>query len=498
MCNKKNEHIIALPKKFLVSIIFFLISFAAVVSASVQNVDTIVSSKHYTVDRYTLTNGAALDQITINGPPKPPPGFDVQRQAVSLPQPNIAQGVNFLTVPAFDWVFGCSAVSGAMIAGYYDRTGWPNIYTGPTNGGIMPLNNSSWPTWTDGSDTYPSCPLIASMSGVDGAVGGSIDDYWTQYGSCTNDPYITGSWTQHNWGTSIGDYMKTSQTAFENCDGSTQFWNYSSSATPLTCSDMESHQLSNLDGTYGRKLFYEARGYTVTDCYNQSTDNTIAGGFSFAQFMAEINAGRPVLLNLAGHSVVGVGYDSASNLVYIHDTWDYNNHTMTWGGSYGGMSLISVSIVNLQANDAADTAKLYSTFDGRGTFQWNGTAWKKIRNTAPTCMATSGTDLYAGFAGSGLFKWNGTSWSKLSKNNPVNMVVSGTNLYVGFSELVGLFRWNGTSWKKLRNKDPVGMVVSGSDLYASFTELGLLKWNGTSWEKVSKLIPVDMIVPGNN
>jgi hypothetical protein len=106
--------------------------------------------------------------------------------------------------------------------------------------------------------------------------------------------------------------------------------------------------LSVLDGTYGRKRFYEARGYTVTDCYNQKTDNIIAGGFSFAQFKAEIDAGRPVMLNLAGHTIVGVGYDDATKLVYLHDTWDYDNHTMIWGSSYSSMLLQSVSIVNLQ------------------------------------------------------------------------------------------------------------------------------------------------------
>ena len=104
------------------------------------------------------------------------------------------------------------------------------------------------------------------------------------------------------------------------------------------------------DGTYGRKLFYEARGYTVTDCYSQPTDNNYAGGFSFAQYKAEIDAGRPVMLNLEGHTIVGVGYNDSGNTVYIHDTWDYNNHTMTWGSSYSGMLLLSVSIVNLQAS----------------------------------------------------------------------------------------------------------------------------------------------------
>ena len=99
---------------------------------------------------------------------------------------------------------------------------------------------------------------------------------------------------------------------------------------------MVTYGIADVDGTYGRKLFYEARGYTVTDCYSQKTDNTIPGGFSFNQFKAEIDAGRPVMLNLAGHTVVGVGYDDTINLVYIHDTWDYSNHTMTWGGSYSG------------------------------------------------------------------------------------------------------------------------------------------------------------------
>ena len=106
------------------------------------------------------------------------------------------------------------------------------------------------------------------------------------------------------------------------------------------------------DGTQGRKQFYEARGYTVTTCYNQPTDNKYAGGFSYAQFRAEIDAGRPVMLNLNGHTIVGVGYNDPST-VYIHDTWhqDGTNQSMTWGGSFGGMDLLSVSIVNLAPNN---------------------------------------------------------------------------------------------------------------------------------------------------
>lgn len=311
-------------------------------------------NQYFSTQTFTYSDGTTLERAVINGPPKPPPGYELERAAVSLPEPDQAAFGKVLTVPAYDWVFGCSSVSGAMIAGYYDRNGCPNMYTGPTGGGVMPMDNSSWPTWSDGYKTYPNLPLAASRNGVDGrTTRGSIDDYWVKYDSAANDPYITNGWTQHAWGTAIGDYMKTSQSAYYNSDGSTTFYNWVSSASQLTCSQMETLEaggkyLSTLDGTYGRKLFYEARGYTVTDCYNQKTDNTVGGGFSFAQYRAEIDAGRPVMINVTGHTMVGVGYSDTGNTVYLHDTWDYSTHSMTWGGSYSGMALQSVSIVNIQ------------------------------------------------------------------------------------------------------------------------------------------------------
>jgi hypothetical protein len=306
-----------------------------------------IINPYYAIEYLTTADGIPLSREIINGPSKPIPEYQAEREASMTtiePEGTIA---NF---PSFDWVFGCSAVSGAMIAAYYDRGLYPNLYTGPTNGGFMPITDTSWSTWSDGYDTYPNNPLIASHNGVDGRTSkGSIDDYWIQYGSSTQDPYITGGWTQHGWGTAIGDYMKTSQSAYGNTDGSTTFYNWTSSPNKLTCADMATNNISQYDGTYGRKLFYEARGYTVTDCYNQKTDNN-GGGFTLNNFKAEIDAGHPVLLNLAGHSIVGYGYNGST--IYIRDTWDSDpahSYTMTWGGSYSGMSLQSVSVVHLSS-----------------------------------------------------------------------------------------------------------------------------------------------------
>ena len=311
---------------------------------SVENINP-----HFTIKHIMLPNGTKLIQDVIKGPPKNPKGLaDEQASVVQI---NMATAAAVLTeVPAFRWVLGCSAVSGAMIAGYYDRMGYPNMYTGPTNGGMIPLKEDlSWGYWSFpvGSNSYPNNPLIASNLGLDGrTILGTIDDYWIQYTSSAPDPYITGGWTQHTWGDAIGDYMKTSQSYYGNTDGSTYFYWYGNS-TKLTCSAMQSGGYSQRDGTFGRKLFYEARGYTVSDCYYQPTDNVYAGGFSLANFKAEIDAGRPVFLSLTGHSIVGVGYDPASTTIYIHDTWDNSTHEMLWGGIYGTMTMRGASIVNL-------------------------------------------------------------------------------------------------------------------------------------------------------
>ena len=92
----------------------------------------------------------------------------------------------------------------------------------------MPLTDTYWSNWSDDyGGYYPNNPLIASHKGVDGRSIedlGSIDDYWV--GTNANDPYITGSWTQHTWNTAIGDYMKTSQSAYGNSDGETMFYNW--------------------------------------------------------------------------------------------------------------------------------------------------------------------------------------------------------------------------------------------------------------------------------
>jgi len=323
---------------------------------------------YFQVKSVVLDNGTIIEKAIINGPSEAPLGYE--RAVVELPTDSDGsiqktQQLTALTVPAFSWSFGCSATSAAMIAGYYDRNGYSNMYAGPTNGGVMPLDNSSWPDWVDSAGApRHQCPLSATHKGLDGrTTRGHVDDYWISYGSTATDPWVAYG-SEHTYGDCTGDYMKTNQSehGYNNSDGATSFYYYPTGEV-LTCDAIESFAILN-DGTAGFRDFFESRGYTVTDCYMQVTSNQASSGFTFAQYKAEIDAGHPVMIHVQGHTMVGVGYYNTDNTVILHDTWDYSNHTMSWGGSYSGMVMWGVSIVHLEAPSTSSTKY---DFDGNGT-----------------------------------------------------------------------------------------------------------------------------------
>jgi hypothetical protein len=302
-------------------------------------------------------NGISLEKLTISSPPTPPDGLvRTTVQAKDLESTSATATSKILTTPAFKWSFGCAATAAAMIAGYYDRNGYPNIYTGPTNGGLMPLDNSSWPNWTDSSGrSLPQCPLSATHKDLDGRnTLGHVDDYWVEYNDNGQDPYQSAGRTQHSYGDCTGDFMKTNQAvnyyeddSYGNPDGATTFYAYSSSPDPLTASEMEEYGVDVEDGAYGFKKFFESKGYEVTTLYTQRIDADVDGGFSFTQYKAEIDAGYPVLIHVEGHMMTGVGYNTDNNTVYLYDTWDYDLHSMTWGGSYSDMDQYGVTVIHL-------------------------------------------------------------------------------------------------------------------------------------------------------
>jgi hypothetical protein len=244
-----------------------------------------------------------------------------------------------------------------MLAGYYDRNGYPNVYTGPTAGGVAPMDNSIYGTVTINGKAWSQTPLSATRNGLDGrTTRGHVDDYWVDYGNTDGDPWY-GHWIEHTYGSCTGDYMKTNQWYHDqvNSDGATSIYTYTSSGAPLRAADMEDYGIAIYDGAYGMKLFFQSRGYIVDTLYNQRVDTNMAGGFTFAQYKAEIDANRPVVIHVEGHSMLGVGYSTTGSTIYLHDTWDYQTHTMTWGGSYSGMAHYAVSVINISGGSTPTT-----------------------------------------------------------------------------------------------------------------------------------------------
>jgi hypothetical protein len=244
-----------------------------------------------------------------------------------------------------------------------------------------------------------------------------VDDYWINYLNPSPDPYVN-HWTEHT-ADSTADFMGTSQSSFGLPDGATAFYYYPS-GDPL----YDYAASGTPDGCHGMRLFAQSRGYTVTANFYQlikgrGTDPN--KGFTFADFMAEIDAGRPVLIQVTGHTMLGYGYDTTGNTIHIHDTWNYSNHTMTWGGTYSstGMRHDAVTVLRLSGSPSpppptSATIAVTSPNGGQiwraGTYQtitWTYTgspgAYVKVELLKGGVLIASSRPIGSG--GSGSYRW---------------------------------------------------------------------------------------------
>ena len=349
-------------------------------SESITDASGYVIENMYRTRTFIDNVGHQIDEIVVPG--RPPA---IKAKSVKVPKSNPSSGISVLSnVPAFDWAYGCSATSAAMLFGYYDNNGFPNMYTGSANGGVCPMDNSIWGITTYPSGTVSECPLSASHQGVDGrTTRGHVDDYWIDYGNADPDPYIANGWDEHAQGECTGDFMGTNQSKYENSDGSTTFYFYPS-GDPLY--DYTVCEPDHRDGCHGLRLFAESRGYTVISNYNQYIKGQGSNpnkGFTFDDFKNEIDAGRPVLVHVTDHTMLGYGYSETGQIIYIHDTWDYLDHQMVWGGVYEGLQHYGVTVVHLLSPLTITTQSIpngtvgipYSytlqATGGTGTYSWS-------------------------------------------------------------------------------------------------------------------------------
>ncbi len=237
------------------------------------------------------------------------------------------EGVTLNNAPDYDWWHGCSPTSAGMMMGYYDINGYGSLYYN----NLVPGGQAELSTY-GGSGPYIANNAIASSghisdfySGVYGASGDDVDPPFHPFDS-------------------LADFMGTSQDLIgnpcgPNTNGSTGFWNYLDGSR-LYASNIFGYgpDVYNTSGMFGMWEYINYTGYGSgspdSNFFNQYVDTYNPNGFTFAEYMAEIDAGRVVMIHVEDHSMFGYGYNEDTEEIILHDTWNEGEHSMTWGGTY--------------------------------------------------------------------------------------------------------------------------------------------------------------------
>ncbi len=267
----------------------------------------------------------------------------------------ITQGGILPDTTDYVWWYGCSATAAGMLIGHYDRNG----YNGFAYDNLVPGGLAEQFTYVSGGAPYSpptdwdatgdnAVPLanlaIASQDHVEAFYSGG---YGAKGDDLPRDPDTFNC---------LADFMGTSQARLfdttdptsivENSNGATSFAFYTN-GHKMHWWDVMYRRLSDYDGMFGIGEYINDTGHTFSNLYNQAIDTYVDSvyppeyfpnyeGFTFDDFKAEIDDGRPVILHVTGHSMYAYGYDdtNGSQTVYVHDTWRLGEHTMEWGGTY--------------------------------------------------------------------------------------------------------------------------------------------------------------------
>lgn len=309
-------------------------------------------------------------------------------------------------VPDYRWYAGCFGTACGNLMGFWDRHGFPDFYTGPTAGGLAPLD--------DFAANVGIRSLWASKAGFDGRPPnqpGHIDDYWSDYDnditfsyeSTAADPYRTLGRPEHE-PDCLGDFIGLSQKKWVNmngeCDGNIDAYSFvywdSSGDRRLNYAPGPEAGLPATDIPSGLRAWTKYRG---DDCevFSQLTDfNPLVApgkGFGFEDLKAEIDAGYPVLIflqdydeyfrPLAGmpkanprlHGMLAYGYlvdNSGNQRARCRTSWaSGNNRFYLWSSDVWEVSLPVRGVIGYRPFPKIQSVS-YS--QGHLTLRWDGPA----------------------------------------------------------------------------------------------------------------------------
>ena len=244
-------------------------------------------------------------------------------------------------MPQAEYMYGCSATAIGMLLGYYDLYGYTcssehydfsNLIEG-----TISLNSRG----SDGGSIYdmndPSvlAQFIASPEYVSRFYE-QTPEHELPYTYVNSDPEQGLNIAVWNC---LADYLGTGQYWRGNGDLSTPMY-YASldymESYDFTFEVGGSYTIPALyhEFKYGLSLYVASRGFQLDAAETRTVE---IASFSFEEFMAEIDAGRPVLLSMqspgGGHMVIAYGYNASTQEVIFDDTYRANCR-MTWTGTF--------------------------------------------------------------------------------------------------------------------------------------------------------------------
>ena len=234
------------------------------------------------------------------------------------------------TVPTADYGPGCVASGIGMLLGYYDKYGYCGL---------------------DVSDLIPGEIELESRNSADALLNAFIatPGYTSRFIGQSESAERLYTLTEQNelntaaWD-SLADWLGTGQKWRGNEDYATAYY-YGSLDDVAQSQDTYSVSGTALpvkfaDFKYGLSLFVESVNYKLNGELTRTVkaDTVANGAFSFADYAAEIDAGRGVLISLAspgnlGHMVIGYGYNEATGEIIFDDTTEAGRR-MAWNGTY--------------------------------------------------------------------------------------------------------------------------------------------------------------------
>ena len=285
--------------------------------------------------------------------------------------------VLYSPVPEAEYMYGCVPTAVGMLLGYYDLYGYRGTDLSNIIAGTVSLKSRG----TDGNKY--------NMNEFDTALGRAIatEDYVYRFYShddiSTLASYYnyTPTTPQEELPYSFTDDGISMNISVWNCLadylGTGQYWrrNGNLSTTNSYCSledllgysfvvtidDGTTHKTIDYKNTamlYGLDLYVQSKGYSLDYEITGTYPVDVAGGtFTFEDYMAEIDAGRPVMVSIESHAMIGYGYNAETREIIFDDCYSHDQR-MVWDGVYhysnADRTLQSITVIGFNVNGDMD------------------------------------------------------------------------------------------------------------------------------------------------